>query len=127
MPAGTGVWVVKTLLTRVASSASSNVELLALDEQPDALDREESRVAFVHVEDGGLVAERLKRAHAADAEHDLLANARIVIAAVKLAGDGAVFRTHVQRRVGIEEQHLDAADVHGPDADRHAARRAAAR
>ena len=84
-------------------------QLLPLDKQADALDREKGRVPFVHVEDRRFIAERFQRAHAADAEDDLLPDARIVVAAVKLAGDGAVFGSRVQGRVRIEEEHLDAA------------------
>ena len=65
----------------------------------------------------GLYPQGFERAHAADAEHDLLPDARIVIAAVELVGDAAIFGAGIFRRVGIEEQHSDAADVHGPDAD----------
>ena len=54
MPAGTGVCVVKTLLTRVASSASSKVRPWRSMKQADPLQREERGVALVHVEDGGL-------------------------------------------------------------------------
>jgi len=44
-------------------------------------------------------------------------HARIGVAAIELTGDAAVFGAAVLGRVGIEEQHLDAAHVHGPDAD----------
>ena len=73
---------------------------------------------LVHVEDGGLVAQRFESAHAADAEHDLLADSHVVVAAIKLAGDAAIFRPRILGRIGIEEQHLHAADSHRPDADR---------
>ncbi len=90
---------------------------LALDEETDAFESEKSRVAFVHVEDGGLEVHGFKRAHAADAENDFLADARVVIAAVKLARDPAIFRARIFGRVGIEEEHLDPAHVDGPQAD----------
>ena len=52
-------------------------------------------MALVHVKDGGLEIHGPQRAQAADAEHDLLADARIHVAAVKLVGDVAVLRqTH---------------------------------
>ena len=44
-----------------------------------------------------------ERAHAADAQHDLLADARIVIAAVERIGDVAILRQHVFRDVGIQQ------------------------
>ena len=54
MPAGTGVCVVKTLLARAASSASSNVSLCSRISSRIRSMREKRRVAFVHVVDGGL-------------------------------------------------------------------------
>ena len=42
-------------------------------------------MAFVHVEDGRLEAQRLQGAQAADAQHDLLADARVDVAAVELS------------------------------------------
>ena len=51
----------------------------------------------------GLRSMALESAHAADAQHDLLANARIVVAAVELVGDGAIFGSALSGSVGIEE------------------------
>jgi hypothetical protein len=72
MPAGTGVWVVKTVPARTASMASPRrarrPTMLA-----DALEAEEAGVALVGVEDLGSTPERLERPDAADAEQDLLA------------------------------------------------------
>ena len=115
MPAGTGVWVVKTLLARAASRASSKLSFCVAHVQADLFQREEGGVAFVHVEDGGLETHRLQGAHAADAEHDLLADARIDIAAVERIGDIAILRQHVFRDVGVEQVERDAADVELPD------------
>ena len=53
MPAGTGVWVVKTVPARTASSASSKVRP-CVDELADALEAEEAGVALVGVEHLGL-------------------------------------------------------------------------
>ena len=92
MPAGTGVWVVKTLLARAASRASSKLSFCIAHVEPDLLEREEGRVAFVHVEDGGLETHRLQGAHAADAQHDFLADARVDVAAVEGIGDVAILR-----------------------------------
>ena len=50
MPAGTGVWVVKTVAARVASSASWK-DRPGHGELADALQPEEARVALVGVED----------------------------------------------------------------------------
>jgi hypothetical protein len=54
MPAGTGVWVVKTVAGTHASSASSKVSPVVADELADPLDPEEAGVALVGVVDVGL-------------------------------------------------------------------------
>ena len=69
----------------------------------------------------GLQAHGLQRAHAADAQHDLLPDARIVVAAVERIGDVAVLRQNVFRDVGIEQVERDAAHVQLPDLDAHVA------
>ena len=55
----------------------------ALREIADALQDDERGVPLVEVEDRGIGAERLQRAHAADPEDDLLLDARFAIAAVE--------------------------------------------
>ena len=55
----------------------------AVDQHPGPLDREERRVALVDVEDGRLETERRERAHAADAEEQLLADAVLAVARVE--------------------------------------------
>ena len=65
--------------------------------QPNAFEREESRVALVHVKDFRVDSERAERFHAADAEHDLLADAHFEIAAVKLRGDQTIFGVVLRR------------------------------
>ena len=47
---------------------------------------------FVHVIDGRAEAQRLERAQAADAQHDLLLDALVIVAAVELIGDLAMLR-----------------------------------
>jgi hypothetical protein len=80
------------------------------------------------------VAERVEHAHAADAEHELLAQSVRRVSAVELAAQRAILRA-VLGRVGVEEQHrhhaaLGAGDVARPRPDhdraaldRHADRR----
>ena len=65
----------------------------------------------------GLRPIALQRAHAADAQHDLLADARVDVAAVERIGDVAILRQHVLRNVGVEQVQRDAADVELPDLD----------
>ena len=50
-----------------------------------------------------------ERPHAADAQHDLLPDARIDVAAVERVGDVAVLRQHILRDVGVEQVELDPA------------------
>ena len=63
----------------------------------------------------GLDAERRERAHAAHAEHDLLLDARVAIAAVEAVRDGAV-ALGVFRHVGIEQVERYVPDLRVPDA-----------
>ena len=49
----------------------------------DALELQEGRVPLVHVPDGRLDAQRAQRAHAADAQHELLRDAHLHVAAVQ--------------------------------------------
>ena len=124
LPAGTGVCVVKTVDARSRCQRVVARELLVLDELAQPLELEERRVALVHVEDRRLEAERAQRAHAADAEHELLAEpvragrrrrARSVIVArpVRVAVD-----------VGVEEVERHAPDLRAPDLRAHGDERA---
>ena len=75
-------------------------------------------MAFVHVINRGLQAERLQRAMSADAEEDLLFQAHLQIAAVELIGDIAIFRA-IGGHVGIEQEEIDPAHPNPPDLHRH--------
>ncbi len=63
---------------------------------------------------------RAQRAHAADAEHDLLLDAGRAVAAVEPVGDVAVVR-RVLLEVGVEQIEPDVADPRLPDLDLHGA------
>ncbi len=102
------------------------------------LDREQRRVALVHVVGRDVEAERPQDAAAADAEHDLLLQPVDLVTAIQVVGDVAVPLV-VLFEVGIEQQHrhlaagrrlqrveprpdpdLSALDRHGDDgAERH--------
>ena len=82
---------------------------------PHALEDEERRVALVDVPGGRLDAERGQRARAAHAEHDLLLDARVAIAAVEAVRGGAVLGL-VALEVGVEEVEVHAADLRVPHA-----------
>ncbi len=92
------------------------VESFFLDELAQSLELEERRVALVHVEHRRLEPERAQHADAADAEHELLAQPVLPVAAVQGG-------RHVSRPVGVplhfrvEEVERDPADARAPDAD----------
>ncbi len=65
-------------------------------------------------------AQGRERFDAADAQHQLLADARAMIAAVQAAGQFAIFRA-VAFDIAIEQVQLHAADVHQPDFGQQAA------
>ncbi|MNS67621.1 hypothetical protein D3C72_1008770 [compost metagenome] len=90
------------------------VQAVVLDHLADALEAQEGRVALVHVPGGRLDAEGAERAHAADAEDDLLGDAHVVVAAVELRAEAAVFGG-VAVDVGVQEVDRDAADLDAPD------------
>ena len=69
--------------------------------------RRERRVPFVHVDHARLDAQRLERAGPADAEDDLLADARPLVAAVEPGRQMAIF-VLVLRNVGVEQEQRDA-------------------
>ena len=90
------------------------IQLLLDDVASDALEREKGRVAFVHVEDFGVDAERAERFDATDAKHDLLAHSHLEIAAIKLRGNETILRA-VFRRIGIEQIKIDSANAEFPN------------
>ena len=93
-------------------------------EQPAALERQECRMAFVHVEHGRLQAQRLQRAQSADAQHDLLPQAHVRIAAIELVRDVAVLgKRRVLRNVGVQQQQAHASHIQPPHLDVHRAPR----
>ena len=74
-------------------------------------------MAFVHVEDRGQIAHLLEGAQAANAQHDLLLDARAVVAAVEVLGDVPDLLGGVLGDVGIEQEQLIAARLHQPELD----------
>ena len=71
-------------------------------------------MALVEVHDAGLDAERVQRAHAADAEQRVLREPQLGVADVQARRDPAVGDV-VLGPVGVEQQQRDAADVDAPD------------
>ncbi len=118
IPAGTGVWVVNTVLDRTTVSAVSKSRP-GVDEFADPLGAEEPGVALVHVEHLGRGqpfdrGERADRPHAADPGEDLLLHAMFLVTAVEAVGDPAHV-VLVLGDVGIQQQQRHPTDLGDPD------------
>ena len=85
-------------------------------EQPDLLQPDERGVPLVDVPDRRTQPQQLQRAQPADAEHDLLADAGLLVAAVEPRGDVAVGRV-VLREVRVQQEQRDPSHAHEPDED----------
>src|SRR5262245_53935733 len=96
-------------------AGGGEVVALFLNQDANALQPREGRVPFVHVHDRRLATEGPQSADTADAEHDLLLDARVLIAAVKLRGDVAVLWA-VLRDVAVEQIKWDPPHLDAPDA-----------
>ena len=81
-----------------------------------ALGEQERRVALVEVPDRRRQAEGADRAHAADAEDELLVEAHLATADVQDVGDRPV-GVGVLGEVRVEQEDRDAADLGDPDRD----------
>ena len=90
------------------------IELLRDYAKANAFEREEGRMAFVHVKDFRLDPERAQCFDPADPKHDLLAHSHFQIAAIELGGDQPVLGI-VFRSVGIEKIKADPAHLQLPD------------
>ena len=101
-------------------------EAAVLDELAQPLELEERRVALVHVEDGRLEPEPAQHAHAADAEHELLPQPVLAVAAVELVGDRPR-PVGVAVDVGVEQVERHAPDLRAPHLHAHGHERAGAR
>ncbi|CAB4903145.1 unannotated protein [freshwater metagenome] len=80
----------------------------------DEFEHEQTGVAFVQVEARGRDAEGFECPDAPDAEHQFLAQAVLLIAAIQTVGDGAHGRG-VRLEIGVEQIERDATDVDAPD------------
>ncbi len=100
---------------RVTDLGQRQIEARAvLDQIADPLQDHEGGVALVQMEHAGLVAQRLERPHSADAQDDLLLDARLAIAAVEPRGELAIPR-RVFLEIRVEEVERDPAEAHAPD------------
>ena len=107
------MWVVKIVVLRTASSADSN-DAPRFDLIADALQDDERRVALVQVPGGRLDAHGLEDADAADAEDDLLLDARLAVASIETRRELAI-PGRVLLEIGVEEEEPHAAEPHLPD------------
>ncbi len=90
--------------------------LTALAQLSHALDGEQEAVALVHVEDGGLDAHGPQRPHAADPEHDLLAQPPGGLGDVEAVGDRPQLG-RVGLQVGVQQEEGDPTHLGAPDPD----------
>ena len=95
---------------------------LAAHEQRRALERQERRVPLVHVVARRTQVHGAQQAHAAAAQHDLLLDPHLALAAVEVARDRAVLFA-VLRHVGVEQVERHAADARAPRAQHDLATR----
>ena len=63
------------------------IEVVFFHQEANPLKGAKGRMPLVHVADGRHLAQGVQRAQAADAQHHLLADAHVVVAAVEPAGD----------------------------------------
>src|SRR6516225_1439444 len=95
--------------------ALSEGELVGVHQMPDAFQGEKSRVALIHMINGGLEAEGFKRAIAADPKDDFLPDAHLTVTAVQLVGDVTVFGPFVGGDIGVEQIERDPPHLGTPD------------
>ena len=112
-PAATAVWVVKRLPARVTASATSNGCPVCLHETAGTLQHGERRMPFIEMADFRLNAERGEQPPPADPENELLHEAQVRPAAVKLAGNASI-RRKVRRVIAVQQVKLHSADLHLP-------------
>ena len=93
------------------------IQVLVAHEPADLFQREEGRVAFIHVVHGRPQPHGFQCPHAADSQHDLLADAGIDVAPIERIGDIAILREDVIGDVGVQQKQRDAAHVELPDLD----------
>ncbi len=84
---------------------------------PDALQREEGRMAFIHVIDRWRIAQSFQRPQSANPQNNLLANPHVMIAAIKLISNVPMILTVVLRNIRIQKMQMNSAHLNQPDFD----------
>src|SRR5579875_3952332 len=87
-----------------------------LHQGTNALQTTKGAMALVHVADSRWLTQSAQGHDSADAQHHLLADAHVIVAAVEPGRDGAVFRC-VLRDVGVQQIQRYPPDLDAPDAD----------
>ncbi len=120
MPAGTGVWVVKTVDARTCARASSNVEAVLRDELRHPLEALEPGVPLVRVVDVGrglpVSALHARTARTPPTPSSSSCSRRCSPPPPYRRSVTRRMLLGVRRRLGVEQQQRDAADVGDPDA-----------
>ncbi len=119
MPAGTGVWVVNTVLDRTTVSAvSKSSPLLVTSSRMRSAPRNPAWPSFMWNTSGAgspsMRGERADRPHPADTGQDLLHDAMFLVAAVEPVGDAAQL-VLVLGDVGVQQQQRNPAHLRDPD------------
>src|SRR5271157_4197535 len=78
-------------------------------------ERKKRRVAFIHVVNRGLKANRLQRTVAADSKQDLLPDSHLAVPAVQLVGNIAVLGTRIGGDVRIEQIERYPSNLRSPN------------
>src|SRR5271157_6014910 len=78
-------------------------------------EREKRGVAFIHVVNRGLQANRLQGTVAANTKYDLLPDSRLAVPAVQLVGNTSVFGTLIGGYVRIEQIQRHPSNLHFPN------------
>src|SRR5271170_3786331 len=78
-----------------------------LHQHPSSFNTQEGGMSFVHMINGRLAAHFLERSEAPNAQYNLLANPLMIVAAIELVGNLAIFRRCVKRDVGVEQVQGD--------------------
>ncbi len=111
------MWVVKTVEARIASRASSRARPSSTAARSRSSARKAACPSLTWKTDG-VIAERGQRARPADAEHELLPEPVLAVAAVERVGD-APGALRVALDVGVEEQERHAGRLGPPDLGAH--------
>ena len=96
-------------------------QAVILHQHSHALEGQKRGMPLVHVEHRRLQAQSLEGAHASDAQDDLLADARIGVAAIERIGDVPILGQQILRDIGVEQVKLHSPDFQLPHLNHYVA------